>query len=108
MRIEFQQEGGFAAFPGLSRPFVVESKTLDADQNRNLRTLLADSDFFQLPAKAAPSPGAADLRRYTITVVDGRRRHTAQFTDPIENQRVQDLIDFLNGMRRNPPQQNPA
>lgn len=107
MRIEFQQTGGLAAFPGLSRPFVVESKTLDADQTGRLHELLSASDFFHLSGTAAATPGAADYRKYTITVTDGRRHHTAQFADPVEDSHVQDLIDFLNELRRN-PSQHPA
>lgn len=104
MRVEFRQEGGFAALPGLSRPVTIDGDDLTAAQQEQLQSLLEACDFNHLPAKASVHPGAADYRRYTVTVVDGRHRHTAQFVDPIEDEHVQSLIDFLDDLRRNPTQ----
>ena len=35
------------------------------------------------------------MRSYTITVEDGRPRHVVRLKDPIEDARLQALIDFL-------------
>lgn len=100
MQVKFQQEGGFAALPGLNRPFTIDSDELTEEQVKQLGDLLVACDFFHLPAKAKARRGAADYRRYTITVVDGEQQHTAQFVDPVEDQHVQNLIDFLDELRR--------
>lgn len=100
MHVEYKQEGGFAAFPGLSKPFVIETGDLPAEQSERLQELLEASNFFKLPIRPTIHPGAADYITYIIMVVDGRRRRTVRLVDPIEDPHVQNLIDFLNDLRR--------
>src|SRR5215204_1699213 len=72
MRVELQTDGGIAYFPGLSKPVVVDSSDLPKEQSAQLKQLIASTRFFELPAASRSLPkGAADLRRYTITVEDG-------------------------------------
>src|SRR4029453_15314467 len=97
---ELQTEGGIAYFPGLSKPVVVNSDDLPKAQVERLKQLIDDTRFFELPAASRALPkGAADMRRYTITVQDGRRRHTVRLNDPIEDPNLQALIDFLQDQR---------
>ena len=104
MRVELQTEGGIAFFPGLNKPVVLNSSDLSKEQSTQLQQLLDSTRFFELPAASRSLPkGAADMRRYTITVEDGRRRRTVRLTDPIEDTNLQSLIDFLqaqHGTRR--------
>jgi len=100
MRVELQTEGGIAFFPGLSRPVVVDSGDLPKEQASQLQRLIDSTRFFELPAAARSLPkGAADTRRYTITVQDGRRRRTVRLNDPVEDTQLQALIDFLQDQR---------
>ena len=100
MRVELQTEGGVAYFPGLSKPVVVNSAELPKAQASQLQQLVDDAHFFELPAVSRSLPkGAADMRSYTITVEDGRRRSTVRLIDPIENTNLQALIKFLEDQR---------
>jgi hypothetical protein len=100
MRVELQIDGGMAYFPGLSRPVVVNSADLPKAQARRLERLVENARFFDLPAASRALPkGAADMRRYTITVEDGRRRHTVRLNDPIEDADMLALIEFLQDQR---------
>jgi len=97
MRVELQTEGGVAFFPGLNKPIVLNSSDLSNLQSTQLQKLLDSTRFFELPAASRSVPkGAADMRRYTITVEDGRRRRTVRLVDPIEDPHLQALIEFLH------------
>ena len=99
MRIRFQSDGGFGHFPGLSEPVSIDTARLSPDEAARIEGLVGGADFFARPeAAGAPAQGAADLRRYTITVDDdtGRSR-TLQVTDPVEDAALNALIDSLRG-----------
>ena len=101
MRIELQTEGGVAYFPGLNKPVIVDSGDLPKEQVTQLHNLIDSTHFFQLPAASRAIPkGAADMRRYTITIQDGRRRRTVRLNDPVEDPQLQALIDFVQGQRK--------
>ncbi len=100
MRVQFATEGGVAFFPGLSKPTVIDSADLPEDDAAKLRQLIDSARFFDLPEASRALPkGAADYRQYTITVEDGKRRHTVRLTDPVENPNLQALIDFLRSYK---------
>ena len=100
MRVEMQTDGGIAYFPGLNKPIVVDSSKLPNKQAAQLQQLIDSAHFFELPAASRSLPkGAADLRRYTITVADGQRRRTVRLNDPVEDAQLQALIEFLQGQR---------
>src|SRR5262245_46430756 len=104
MRISFKMEGGFAAIPRLSQPMVVDTATLPAEPRAEIERLMAASHFFdKSAASGAPRPGAADVRAYTITVEDSGRSHTLRLTDPIEDQAMSELVDWLRARRRSAP-----
>jgi hypothetical protein len=96
MRVQFQTEGGIAYFPGLSKPVTIESAALSPADAQTLRQLVEAADFFEQPAASRTlHKGAADYQQYTITIEDGQRRHTVRLTDPIEDQPLQALVEFL-------------
>src|SRR3954452_21933624 len=100
MRVELQTEGGIAFFPGLNKPVVLNSTDLPKAQADQLHELINSTRFFDLPAVSRSVPkGAADIRGYTITVEDGRRRRTVRLNDPVEDSQLQALINFLQGQR---------
>ena len=100
MRVELQTDGGIAYFPGLNKPIVVDSGELPNQQAARLQQLIDTARFFELPAASRSLPkGAVDMRRYTITVEDGRRRRTVRLNDPVEDRHLQALIEFLQDQR---------
>lgn len=96
MRIQFKLEGGVAHFPGLSQPITIDSDELPEEEADRLERLVNAAHFFDLPSVTSPPlRGAADYRRYTITVEDSQRRHTVQLVDPIQDPDVQALLTYL-------------
>ncbi len=101
MRIEFKQEGGLAHFPGLSEPVTMDTAQMPDEQARELERLVERARFFDLPRQAgAVSRGAADVRRYTLTIEHAGRRHTVELTDLVDDPAVQALLDYLRARAR--------
>lgn len=99
--VHVEIDGGFAAIPGLNRPFEVDSSQLEPAEAAVLDTVLTELGFFDLStASVAPRPGAADYRSYTITVSRGGRSHTARFVEPIPDPKLQQLVDRLLAWHR--------
>jgi len=94
MRIDFQVEGGIAAFPGLAKPVSIDCERLPAAVTARLRDLVRQADFFALQS-ASTAPAAPDARRYTIAVDDGGRCGTVTVTEPIEDPALRDLVAEL-------------
>lgn len=84
MRITFQTSGGMAYFPGLAQPTVIDTKKLSATEAEELQQMIDAADFRALPKQMSESlTRGRDMRTYTITVAEGRKKHTVQFSDPI-------------------------
>ena len=66
---------------------------------KQLQQLIAACDFFDLPTTIA-HPKGADMQRYTITVEDGKRKHTIHLVDPIDTPALQALIEFVQAARQ--------
>jgi Emfourin len=96
MIINFQSSGGFAHFPGLSRPVRIDTDELAPDEAGRLNGLVERARFFEQPPEVGtPPPGAADLRSYTITVEEGDRKHTVQTSDALTDGALRDLVEHL-------------
>ena len=100
MRIQFKTEGGIAYFPGLSKPVVIDTDELPTEEASELERLIETAGFFTLPAVIAPPRGAADYRRYTISVTAPGHSHTVQLTDPVEDPHLQALLGYLKAKAR--------
>jgi hypothetical protein len=83
VRITFKSSGGIAYFPGLSAPKTIDVSSLPSDRQQEIRNLLAESRFFDLPSRTPPPKGAADYQTHTITVADDGRQHTVEVSDPV-------------------------
>ena len=94
MQITFKTSGGIAYFPGLAAGKTVDVDTLPQDRQAEIRRLLESTKFFDLPARTATKPGAADYQTYTITVTDGDRQKTVAISDPIPADLVP-LVDLI-------------
>lgn len=96
MRIEFKTEGGFAHFPGLSKPVVIDTDQLSQEESAKLEQLVHKAGFFDLPTKVnMPRKGAADYYQYTIAVQMGKQRHSIKLVDPVEDINLNELVNFL-------------
>lgn len=96
MRIQFEKDGGFAYFPGLYKPVIIDTDELSAEEAKEMKRLIEAACFFDLPASSPPPRGAADYFQYTISVSTPARHHTVRLTDPISDSNVQDLVHYLN------------
>jgi hypothetical protein len=95
--VEFQKEGGVAYLPGLAKPVVFDTASLPADQSAALEALVRDVAFFDLPAALGqPKRGSADYRTYTVTVSDGKRKHTVRVTDLAADPKLAELVRWLD------------
>ena len=84
MRITFQTSGGMAYFPGLAQPTVIDTEELPATEAEQLQQLIDAADFQALPQQLSQSSSRGrDMRTYTISVAEGKKKHTVQFSDPI-------------------------
>jgi environmental stress-induced protein Ves len=103
MQISLVTTGGFAYFPGLQRPIVVDTGQLNDAEERALTHLVEQANFFELPATLnTPHPGSADYQNYTLTIRKGRRQHSVQFVDPINHDPLQALVEYVqqHGVRQ--------
>ena len=103
MKIRLEMEGGIAHFPGLARPFTVDTTTLSADEGAHAVAMVtALGERSEKGASRAPAPGAADLRQYTVTIDDGSRTRTLRLSDPL-TESEQALVSFLRAKQRGQP-----
>lgn len=101
MIINFESEGGFAHFPGLSRPLRIDTADLPPEEAKDVEDLVQRAHFFdQAAVLGTPPPGAADLRSYTITVQDGGRTHTVTTSEALSDEALRDLIEHLRSRQR--------
>lgn len=105
MRIELSIDGGFACFPGLARPLVLDGAHLSAADLAELTRLCRDALAAALPdvapaealPDAAPAEALPDARRYRLAIdIDGER-HELAAADPVAQPAVAALIDFVAG-----------
>jgi hypothetical protein len=99
MKIEYRREGGIAYFPGLSRPISVNTAELPTEQAEELEQLCAAAQLFERPAPPPPEH-VADAYTYTLTLQQGRRHRTLRAYDPVADEDLRALLDFIEGLRR--------
>lgn len=93
MRITFHQEGGIAAFPGLSKPVTVEAEALPPAEAAELKRLLSR----KLESAAA---AGGDRRTYCIEVDErGGRCQSFRLTDPVPAE-LRSLVHWLQAAGR--------
>jgi hypothetical protein len=100
VQVELKTEGGVAYFPGLARPFVLDSATLSAEESERLSVLVAECRFFERKDPAPPTRRGADAREYVVTVeVESTRRRTLRLRDPVAPD-LAALLDFVRAKER--------
>ncbi len=98
MRIRFERSGGFT---GISRSATIESSELAQEDGEELRRLVDEAQFFELPA--TPPSSVADAFRYTITIEREDRSWTVTTSDATAPVEVRRLIEWLNRAARSTP-----
>jgi hypothetical protein len=98
MRVEVRVEGGFAWFPGLNAPRVVETAKLPLHEARRVRRLVRAVDFFSQPAQIGMESCQPDCQTVTITVCDGDREHTVQAAEPALDAGLYALVEAVLGL----------
>ncbi len=96
MRIHFERSGGFG---GLQLSVVIEADTLPDEELRELKRLISEADFFNLPAEMRDTT-AADQFVYKLTVEDAGRSHTVQADETAAPETLQHLLDWLTRAAR--------
>ena len=96
MKVYFESSGGFM---GTRTSVIVDTDSIPPDEAGQLRDLVNNSNFFDLPSKSPPPPkGAADYFLYKITIQIGEKKsHTIQTNDITMPPELVPLIDFLQG-----------
>ncbi len=97
MRIQLSMDStGIGYFPGLAEPVTIDSRHLPEEKANELECLVKDACFFDQPAQPQEAArGLRDARQYTITIQEGRRRHTITLSDPVDDPALQKLLDEI-------------
>jgi hypothetical protein len=79
MKISLKRTGGYA---GLEEEVAaVDTSRLEPGAARRVEGLVGSAGFFGLPAVGLDDAVGADMFRYSLTVSDGGREHTASFVE---------------------------
>jgi hypothetical protein len=97
VRVHFERSGGFG---GLLLTVTIESDTLSVDEQQQLRRLIDEADFFNLPAELSDSSGAVDQFVYKVVVESADRSHSVQTTEAAAPTTLQPLLDWLTRAAR--------
>jgi hypothetical protein len=99
--IHYDRGGG--QIPTLRTSCTIYTKSLQPHQGQEIKKMVHDARFFDLPTNLLPKGDAADYVGYTITVEEeGKRKHTVEtsaFTAPAE---LKTFIEYLNSQLSNP------
>lgn len=101
MKIHFERSGGFA---GMILSADIDAASLSDTERQALSLLVADSQFFALPAKIAnPETSGADRFNYRITIESEGRTHTVETSEGAAPASLVPLLDWLNVAARRVP-----
>ena len=95
MRLELKTSGGIATFPGLQKPVVLDTETLEATESAELTRLVEAAQLHALPPNVPPNTSVRDARTYVITVDDAGQRHTLIRSEPLAEAGVAALVAFV-------------
>ncbi len=97
MRIYFERTGGVA---GMRLTATVNTDTLPPEEARDLRKMVDDARFFELPAKIATPARGADQFHYRLTVEVDARRHTVEMGEAAAPVTLRPLLRQLTAVAR--------
>ncbi len=87
-------EGGFAHFPGMARPLVVDSARLPTDAAATLRGLCEAVIAEGTGSATVQASSVEDARSYRLKIDTGSATHELTCVDPI-GQNAADLVAFV-------------
>jgi hypothetical protein len=94
MRIQVEQDGGFAHIPGLAGPTVVDTESLPSDRAAELEAAVRRADFGAAASLAVtPAPGSADQRTITVTIDGDGPSRRITVVEPIGDAGLRALVD---------------
>jgi hypothetical protein len=100
VHVELKTEGGVAFFPGLARPFVLDTATLTTEETERLTVLVDAARFFERADAESPPRRGADAREYVLTIeVTSTRRRTLRLREPLAPD-LERLLDFVRTKQR--------
>jgi hypothetical protein len=97
LRITFERTGGFA---GITISANVNADDLTAGEADELRRLIKEADFFNLPSAIAPHEPHPDRFQYEVTVQDDGRLHTVKVSEEVMPETLRPLIRWLSEKAR--------
>jgi hypothetical protein len=92
MRILFERTGGFA---GRKVEGILDCSALPPAQVHQLKELLRQSRFFDLPSALESLDPGADRFSYKVTVENETGRHTVEASDAAVPGEMRPLLDYL-------------
>ena len=104
MKITFETDGGFAAMPGLNRPFTVDTaEHADARVGQDLVRLVREARSHGQHRHASTDQPGGDRQTFIIEVDDGDAHYTLQYLEPVESPAAAELIARLRSLARDLP-----
>ncbi len=97
MHIDFIRSGGFS---GLRLTVSIDVEQLAGDEAANVRKLIDQAGFFNLPARLDAGMKGADRFEYKVSITAVDRTHTVVMSESAVPDRVQPLIDHLTTLAR--------
>ena len=95
MTMTLETSGGFAGLGGAGGPIEIDTDRIDLHLASEIESLVDSMGFFDLPPIEPPALGTADFETHVITVRDGERTHSIEFSDPIHNRDLQRLVSAI-------------
>jgi hypothetical protein len=95
MRVELKISGGFAQFPGLARPLVLQASALSDDAAARLRGLCKAATAEAARHRIAPAESIPDGRAYRLTIADEAGTREIACADPLAEGPLTELIEFV-------------
>ena len=96
-RIKFERTGGFA---GIRMAAEIDLDDLPEQQAEQLRELLDDLDFDELPERLMGNKQIPDSFTYSITVESEQRQYTVHTSDVAAPEKIQPLLELLYRIAR--------
>jgi hypothetical protein len=93
MRIVFERTGGFA---GTRLRTSVDLESLPAQDALQVRSLLEDSRFFELPGRLVSSGAKPDRFTYRVTVESENGTHIVEASESAVPNEMRPLLDWLS------------
>lgn len=103
MKITFETDGGFAAMPGLSRPFTIDTARSDAAVGQELVRLVHRARSEHHHRHGAHSQPGGDRQTYRIEIEDGDVIYTLEYLEPVTAPAGDELIGRLRTLARGEP-----